>query len=242
MHDRPRIERVGYLIGALLLGSGLLHVAILAITGGSWVGPLSLRKPATFGVSFGLTLITMTWVSSYLRIGQRARTALLTVFIAASVVETLLISIQTWRGVPSHFNVETIGDAIVAQVLAAGGMALVIIVVVLTLASFRPQPATPAGMRLAIRAGFVILVGAMATGGLMIAKGMRLVFAGNPQAAYLTGGSLKPAHAVAMHAILVLPLLAWMLSRTPLSERRQVWVVSLAAAGYALAAVVVTAV
>jgi hypothetical protein len=65
-----------------------------------------------------------------------------------------------------HFNVETVGDAIVAQILAAGGVALVVIVVVLTLVSFRPQPAVPTAMRLAIRAGFVILVGAMATGGL----------------------------------------------------------------------------
>ncbi len=239
MLHRPRIERVGYLIGALLLVSGLVHVAILAITGGSWVGPLSLRKPATFGLSFGLTLVTITWVSSYLRIGGRARAALLTVFIAACVVETTLISLQAWRGVPSHFNVETIGDAIVAQILAAGGVTLVVVVVVLTFMSFRAQPATAAGMRIAIRIGFVILVGAMATGGLMIAKGMRLVFAGNPQAAYLTGGSLKPTHAVTMHAILVLPLIAWVLSHTPLSERRQMWVVSVVAAGYALVAGVV---
>ena len=78
MHRRPGIERVGYLIGSLLVVSGLVHVAILAISKGSWVGPLSLRKPATFGLSFGLTLATITWVSSYLRVGERARAALLT--------------------------------------------------------------------------------------------------------------------------------------------------------------------
>ena len=89
-------------------------------------------------------------------------------------------------------------------------------------------------MSVAIRTGFVALMGAMATGGLMIAKGMRLVFAGNPQGAYLMGGSLKPTHAVTMHAILVLPLFAWLLSRTSWSERRQTRVVTFAAAAYML--------
>jgi hypothetical protein len=73
----------------------------------------------------------------------------------------------------------------------------------------------------------------MVVGGLMIAKGMALVFAGDAQAAYLTGGSLKPIHAVTMHAILVLPALAWLLSLTTWSEPRRAKMVLLAVAGYA---------
>lgn len=42
-----------------------------------------------------------------------------------------------------------------------------------------------------------------------------------------------------MHAILVLPLLAWLLSRTAWNERRQLWVVLLATAGYTVFAGVV---
>jgi hypothetical protein len=89
-------------------------------------------------------------------------------------------------------------------------------------------------MRAAIRTGFVILLSAMASGAAMIAKGMSLVFAGNSQAAYLTGGSLKPIHAVTMHAILVLPAVAWLLSRTQWSERRQVHAIAVASAWYVL--------
>jgi hypothetical protein len=91
-------------------------------------------------------------------------------------------------------------------------------------------------MRVAIRTGFVILLSAMASGALMIAKGMSLVFADNPQAAYLTGGSLKPMHGVAMHAILVLPALAWLVSLTAWSDRRQRRVIVVTAAGYGLLA------
>jgi len=236
-----RAERLGYLIGGLLLVSGLVHLGILTMSGASWMGPMSLRKPATFGLSFGLTVITITWVSSFLRLGDRARTTVLSAFAIASVLETALVSLQAWRGVPSHFNLETPVDAVVTQLLAAGGVALVAIIAALTFISFRSNPATPAGMRVAIRTGFVALLTAMASGAAMIAAGMRLVFTGDPQAAYLTGGSLKPTHAVTMHAILLLPALAWLLSRTGWSEQRQARVVVAAAAAYVLVASVVAA-
>jgi hypothetical protein len=51
------IERAAYWTGGLLILSGVLHFAVLLTGGGTWEGPLSLRKPATFGLSFGLTLV-----------------------------------------------------------------------------------------------------------------------------------------------------------------------------------------
>jgi 2-keto-4-pentenoate hydratase/2-oxohepta-3-ene-1,7-dioic acid hydratase in catechol pathway len=78
------VERFGYLVGALLLASGLIHLAILLVGGGSWQGPLSLRKPTAFGLSFGLTVVTIVWVASFLRLGERTRVALLTAFTIAS--------------------------------------------------------------------------------------------------------------------------------------------------------------
>jgi hypothetical protein len=198
------------------------------------MGPLSLRKPTTFGLSFGLTLMTIAWTSSFVRFGDRARAMLLGVFTAASVLETALVSLQAWRGVPSHFNMETTFDGLVTRMLAAGGITLVVIIAVMTLASFRSNPMVPAGLRIAIRIGFGVLFGSLVVGALMIAKGVVLVVAGDPQAAYATGGTLKPTHAVAMHAILILPLLAWVLSMTDWNERRQLWVLFLATAGYTL--------
>jgi hypothetical protein len=59
---------------------------------------------------------------------------------------------------------------------------------------------------------------------------MTLVLTGHPQQAYATGGTLKPIHAVTMHAILVLPALAWLLSFATWSERRRVLVVLVARA------------
>lgn len=76
----------------------------------------------------------------------------------------------------------------------------------------------------------------------MIAKGMILVFAGDPEAAYATGGTLKPTHGVTMHGILVLTLVAWLLSFADLSEPRRIAAVLVAASGYVvLVGVVVVA-
>ncbi len=133
------VERATYMVGALLIVSGITHLAILLISGGSWEGPLSLRKPTTFGLSFGLTLVNVTLIVSFLSVRDRTRSLLLGIFAAACVLETFLVSLQAWRAVPSHFNVETPFDAAVAQALAAGGFTLVAVIVVLTVMVLRPH-------------------------------------------------------------------------------------------------------
>ena len=231
---RP-VERSAYAIGSLLLLSGVIHLAFLLISGGTWDGPLSLRKAVTFGLSFGLTLINVTVIASFVHLKDRSRTLLLGIFAAACVLETFLVSLQVWRGVPSHFNVETAFDAAVTQALALGGFTLVAIIVLLTVATFRAGTAFPPGLRLALRAGFVALAGAQVVGGVMIATGMRFVFGGDPQRAYATGGSLKPLHAALMHGILVLPVLAWLISRRPWDDRTQALTLRAGIAIYAVA-------
>jgi hypothetical protein len=215
------IERAAYTVGGLLVLSGLVHLTVLLMSGGSWQGPVSLRKPTTFGLSFGLTLINVTLIASFVSLSDRTRTLLVGVFAAACVLETFLVSMQAWRGVPSHFNMETPFDAVVAQTLAVGGFALVAVVVALTVSAFRSRTPWPPGLLQAIRAGLVSLVGAQVAGAVMIATGVRLVVGGHPGLAYASGGWLKPVHAVLMHGILVLPLLAWAISKAEWGERTQ---------------------
>jgi hypothetical protein len=233
-------ERVAYVVGVLLIVSGLAHFAILIVSGGPWYGPVSLRKPTTFGLSFGLTLITIVWVSAFLALRSRTRAALVGVFTFACVIETVLVTMQAWRGVPSHFNVETTVDAIVARALAVGGLTLVVIIVSLTAIAFRNNATVPRSFLTAIRVGFMALLGAQVAGAAMIARGMKLALNGDPVAAYASGGMLKPAHAVMMHGVLVLPALAWILSFVDWSERRRLEIVLLATSGYVLVSGVIT--
>jgi hypothetical protein len=239
-----RIERACYSLGTALIISGLVHLCVLLVTGDTWRGPISWRKPMTFGLSFGLTLTTITWVSSYVRLADRTRTWLLSAFAAASVLEVSLITLQAWRRVPSHFNLSTTFDGVVARVLAAGGGVLIAVIALLTVASFRTGPAgaeagarVPPAMRSAVRAGLVIFDVGLLLGAAMIAIGIARVIGGDQQGGYVVGGALKLAHGVALHAVLVLPLLAWLLARTAgpgRSEEQQLRLVRLATAGYAL--------
>jgi hypothetical protein len=238
---RP-VERACYAIGALLILSGLFHLGVLLATGGTWAGPVSWRKPMTFGLSFGLTLMTIAWVASYLRLGRRSRLWLLGLFAGACVGEVALITVQAWRRVPSHFNMETPFDAAVARVLAGGGGVLVVVIALLTVASWRSTPDVTPSMRLAVRAGFLALDVALAVGVVMIVAGVTDVARGAQQAAYGVGATWKPAHAVTMHGVLVLPAMAWLLARAGArTERYRVRVVGLAVAGYALLCGVVVA-
>lgn len=232
---RGPVERLCHATGALLVLSGLVHLVVFLVDGGPWDGPVSWRKPFTFGVSFGLTLITVTWVTSYLHVGARLRGLLLAVFAADCVVEVAGITLQAWRHVPSHLNTETPFDTAVAMTLALGGAVLVVVLCTFAGAAFRHRPGGPLGMATALRSGFAILIVALLSGAAMIARGTVLSRAGHQQAAYHSTAPLKPLHGVGLHAVLVLPALAWLLSRTPWSDTTRQRVIYAAVGGYAAA-------
>ena len=235
--DGRRVERLAYVVGVVLFVGGLVHVGVLLVTGWTWIGPVSLRKAATFGLSFGLTVVSLAWATSFLRL--RARGLVLGAFLVTSVVETALISMQAWRGVPSHFNFETPFDTAVSMTLAVGGGVLIVVGVVCTVAAFVGAGALAPSMALAVRAGLVVLLVAFATGAVMVARGVTESRSGAAQLAYDTAGSLKPLHAVAMHAVLVLPALAWLLAHTSWPEERRLRLVWVAVVADAVLTVVV---
>jgi hypothetical protein len=234
-----RAERAAFAVGGLLFLSGLVHVVVLLVTGGSWTGPVSLRKAATFGLSFGLTLVSVAWVAHLVPLVGRAANVLLTTFTVSCVVETSLVSMQAWRGVPSHFNFQTGFDTAVSMTLAAGGFVIIVTIIGMTLAAFRAGGRQTPAMRLAVAFGFVTLVVALGIGAAMIATGSVAARGPNPSIAYETAGFLKPAHAVTMHAILVIPGLAWLLTFTRWGENQQTNIVRLGIVGYAILSVVV---
>jgi hypothetical protein len=238
--EGTRTERAAYVVGGVLFAGGLAHVLVLLVTGGPWTGPTSLRKAATFGLSFGLTLASVVWATHFVRVGAVARRVLLAGFTVACVLETLLVSMQAWRGVPSHFNFRTPFDAAVAMMLAFGGLVIVVLVLGFTIAAFRGAGESSPSMRLAVRYGFVVLAVAMGVGAAMIATGVPMTRT-DPRAAFETAGFLKPAHAVTMHAILVLPGLAWLLTFTAWAEPVRLRIVRLGVAGYTVLSAVVLA-
>jgi hypothetical protein len=233
--QRP-IEQACYLIGALLILSGIGHLGVALADSRPWLGPLSWRKPVTFGVSFGTVLITIIWVTSYLRLRPRTRGLLLTVFAVDCVVEVTGITIQAWRDVPSHFNNVGALNSVIAYSLAAGGAVLVATLGSFAVIALRGRIDAAPAMRLALRAGFALLLAGLAAGIAMIAHGEQLIGAGHRHLAYDAAGYLKWFHAITLHAVLVLPALAWLLERTSQPEHRQRTLIAVAAGTYCLTA------
>ena len=95
--------RLAVWLGVLLIASGSVHLAVYAILGTTWHGPLSLRKPALFGISGGLTVWSLAWLMTQLQ-PRRLDRFLANALATGLFVEVALITVQYWRGVASHFN------------------------------------------------------------------------------------------------------------------------------------------
>jgi len=232
-------QRFAAVVGAALIVAGLAHLAAWLVVGGAWTGPISFRKPTTFGISFGLTTITLAWVAGQLRISDRLGWLLLGPLAVADTVEVVWVAVQRWRGVASHFNFATSLDT---RLFLLGGVAIAVtvtVILVLTVLAFTAMRATPS-MALAIRAGLLVLLVGQAVGGWMIQHGVGPASDGQTVGLTTFGaaGVMKVPHAVAIHAIQVLPALAWLLSFATLSERRRTGLVSTAAVGYVALVVV----
>lgn len=223
-----------YAVAALLLMSGLFHLGVYLDRGGAWAGPVSWRKPIVFGLSFGVTALSLAWILTFLPRRRGIGWLLSVTFGAAACGEVFLISMQRWRGVASHFNSATPFDngVFIAMGVLVGVVALS--VVALTVWSLTPSLQAPAALALAIRAGLVLLVAGLGFGYAILRHGAAQVSAGGSLHTDVFGaaGEMKLPHAVALHGVQVLAVLGWLLLFTRWDEARRVRAVAAGAAGY----------
>jgi hypothetical protein len=215
-------QRFAYWCGALLLLSGTFHAVVFLVDGGSWEGPVSWRKPIVFGLSFGISVLTIAWIAGL--IGMRKTTGWIVVGVitVASVGEVALVSMQKWRGVPSHFNESTDFDGMVFSLMGMLVALIAIMTVVVAIRSFGSFD-VPSSLRWAVRAGLVLMLVSQAVGVQMIVE------EGNTFGAE---GALKVPHAFTLHVVQVLPALALLLLVAEFTERRRLEIVGLGAVGY----------
>jgi len=209
--ERQPAQTPMYVAGSFLILSGLFHVLVFLIWGGSWEGPISWRKPILFGITGGLTTVSVAWVLGYL--AQRKSLLVLSwVFAVSMFIEVGLISMQKWRGVASHFNVTTPFDEIVFATMGTLIMIVAVIIAIVTVRSFRFLNARPE-MKLAIRAGLLFLNLTNVLGMILVAYGNYImqVSPGHAPNIYGQAGVMKIPHGLAIHAIQALPVLAWLL-------------------------------
>ena len=247
IHNRDRllssVGRLHLLLAAVFAAAALVDArTILGID--PWV------KPFKFAVSISIYLFTTAWLLGHVRHRVPRASAVVSRGVAlAMFVEIVCIAEQSLRGVPSHFNQATPLDAAVFGVM--GFMILVnTLLAALLLALFLASDAgLPRPYLWGVRLGLLLLLAGSVEGAGMIVHGAHTVGApdGGPGLALVNwstqAGDLRPAHAVALHGLQVLPLFGWWMARTrrPWGEAGRTTAVFAFAAGYALLSIAVLA-
>jgi hypothetical protein len=201
-----RPQHILFVAGLLFLASGLFHAAIWLADGmPSLVGPVTWRKPMTFGFSTGVLFLSLAWVVGLLPQTRRL-VRQVWLFTALLVVEVALIDMQQWRGVASHFNQSTPFDAAVFTTMGALIVSASVLIAGWTRDLFRHT--LPASMPsvFAARAGMLML-------NLGNAIGLVMAVTQNVE--------LKPLHGLTLHVLQALPVAMWVLARVgyPLAWR-----------------------
>jgi len=243
LYRRDRtLARTGTAMFVLLIVFALLALVdtrtILGIN--PWI------KPMKFAVSLGIFLWTLAWFMAEVR-PDRVRIAAIVrrVVVVTLVGEIVLIALQAARGTTSHFNV---GSALDARIFNVMGIMITVHTVAIAawLTTLRSAAADRVGYSTGIRLGTIIFILGSVQGFVMATRLGHAVPGpdGGPGLPLLnwstTGGDLRVAHFIGLHAFQALPLLGWMLDRaragTPSLRRGTVMIAGAIWLGVALAA------
>jgi hypothetical protein len=236
-----------------LLGAGVaVSLAFLALSlVGLVVDPRVIEeapawlKPAKFGVSIVLYLVTIRWMIQVVRGPRRLLTAAAAVMLAGLTLELIGISMQVLRGTTSHFNQATVFDA--AVYFAMGGVISTVFLATVAVAVLvLRSPVASRPIRVGVAWGLALSMVGMAEAILMTVNfgwsdgGGHTVGGvdggpGMPITGWSTQhGDLRVGHFVGLHALQLLPILAFLLTRVPgLDDRTRARLVTIAGAGYA---------
>jgi hypothetical protein len=244
------------LTGLIMLGTLAVALIGLLIDPRVITGSPAWLKPAKFGISLAIYTFTLLWLLSFVRGHNRLVAVVGWVTAIGLLVEQSIIVGQVVRGTASHFNASTTLDLILFNIMGAVivvvwlmglvtavllvrqrlpdaalawslrlgiGIALVGMAVAFLMTSINPAQTTAAAER--TQAGLPRTSGAHSIG---VANGDG--GAGLPILGWSTeGGDLRIPHFVGIHAINVLPFVAWALARTRLRPGRRlaaIWIVS----------------
>ena len=239
--------------------TGVLAVVLLpamALDDRQLLGVSVWLKPWKFAVSIALYSLTVAWMVTLVRRGARLARAAATGAAVALGVEIAVITIQAARGVPSHFNTRTSLDSMLFSVMGAS-IILVWVATLLLALLLVGQRTDDQVLAAGLRWGLGVSLLGMILAVLMInpVNQWLLRLGQYPQAVLdgghtvgapdggpglpvtnwsLQAGDLRAPHFVGIHALQLLPLLAWLLGRRARwrGSGRQVGLVHVAGVAY----------
>jgi hypothetical protein len=234
-----------------LTATGLLMLALMAPTFAALLAdPRTLHgisvwmKPLKFQASLGLYLLTLAWffgdLPERVRRGPVVR-SLVAVAVAASLFEIAYIALQAGRGLASHFNVGDPFHATMYGLMGLGAVALTAVSPALAALLVRHRPrhlSTAFWLSVVIGLALTFVLGA-GVGGVLSSMdghwigGVRSDAGGVPVVGWSrTGGDLRIAHFLGIHAMHALPAVGFAAGRL-LAPTRAVAAVLAASLAYA---------
>ena len=222
-------------VGLLMLAAAALFAVGITVDPRLITGAPAWLKPFKLAMSTAIYSLTLAWIFTWLTGWPRVRRIVGWTTAVVFVVEVVLIAVQAWRGTTSHFNVATPLDASLFFVMGAAIFIQTFASVAVAVALWR-QTFTQPAMMWALRFGMVITIAGAMTGPLMtrptdaqlaeVRAGGRMTISGahtvggpdGEPGLPVTGwsrehGDVRVPHFVGLHALQVLPILAFALGR-----------------------------
>ncbi len=204
---------------------GLLHFILLALVFMAMffdqrqlLGVNIWLKPAKFLVSSGIYLWTLGWLLNFVEAPIVARSSLGTIASILILLENVGVVGQALRGERSHFNLSTVFNSTVFNIMGVMILINTILLVVLLWWFLTKAAPMPAGALWGCRLGVLLAVLASIEGGYMAASmahtvGMKDGGPGIPMLNWSKeAGDLRVSHFIGLHGLQVLPLGGFLLS------------------------------
>ncbi|MBC7872548.1 MAG: hypothetical protein H7Y01_01055 [Ferruginibacter sp.] len=177
-------------------------------------------KPMKFYFSVGIMILTMGWLLYYLDNAKKIKryTLLLTI---TMFFENGLILLQSIRGTTSHYNVNSMADGMIFNLMGIFIVLFTVTCVLICIAFFRQEKfSIPVPYLWGIRLGLLFFILFSLEGGMMLSLMKHTV--GNPDGSpglplvnwSKNYGDLRIAHFAGIHSLQVLPLLGFYAAKT----------------------------
>lgn len=211
----------------------------------SWEGRTGWRKPMVFGISNAMIFVSLMHALRAQKLVQRRFFAHLAAW--STAIEVGIITLQAWRGVPSHFNMDTSLDATLYGIKLISVSVLSLACLAATAGVLLRLSDVQAEKGEALRHGFLLMCVAIVIGFVQVFYGHLPHQQVQNEAStcyYVTAGAhgspcyevhgkaiVKLAHFLPLHATEVLLLLAWAARHAFHCHKRRLRVVRTAAVG-----------
>ncbi|HUL32682.1 MAG TPA: hypothetical protein VL128_02255 [Candidatus Eisenbacteria bacterium] len=246
---------------APLTFTGLLMLPLLAFAiAGLFIDPRIITdapawlKPAKFVVSIAIYVFTLAWAFTLIPGWRKTRLVVGWATSIAMVLEFMIIALQAYRGTTSHFNFSTPLNSVLFIIMGVAIVLQTFISITVAVAFWRQRFEDPA-MGWALRFGMIItIIGALSAGFMTHPTAVQLAAAHGGQAMPIMGahtvgapdggpglpgtgwstehGDLRIPHFIGLHALQVLPLIAFVVRRPRLSSDTRVRLTLTAAGSY----------